>query len=137
MQSCKAAREPLLCSGGIVCYIHHRYCLKRCSSALWDGRCTHALLLPDCALLNGSRGLYRKLVAVFKPGIKWYLPIAMAICWGACDGPNRELVKMNCTLVTLYFMFLLNILSLHAVILIFIVVFSHAPHYQNYIHPQL
>ena len=26
--------------------------------------------------------LHRKLVTVFKPDIKWYLYIAMAVCWG-------------------------------------------------------
>ena len=52
---CKAANQPLLCSGWVVRHLHHQHCLNWYTSALWSGLCTHALLLPGCVLLDGSR----------------------------------------------------------------------------------
>ena len=52
---CKAAAQPLLCSVGAVCHLHHQHCLNWCTCALWSGLCSHALLLPGCVLLDGSR----------------------------------------------------------------------------------
>ena len=52
---CKAASQPLLCSGGSVQYLHHQHVLNWRSCALWDVLCTHALLLSGCVLLDGSR----------------------------------------------------------------------------------
>ena len=52
---CKAVAQPLLCSVGTVCHLHHQHCLNWCTCALWSGLCSHALLLPGCVLLDGSR----------------------------------------------------------------------------------
>ena len=79
--------------------------------------------------------LHRKLVTVFKPDIKWYLYIAMAICWGelvGAEGVCREYMPSCYTL----FICCSSLIVL-AVVPFFIVVVSFAPHYQNYIHPQL
>ena len=53
--ACKAPDQPLLFSGGAVRHLHHQHCLNWSSCALWSGLCTHALLLPGCVLLDGSR----------------------------------------------------------------------------------
>ena len=51
----KATNQPLLCSGGAVRHLHDQHLLTWCPCALWTGLCSHALLLPDCVLLDGSR----------------------------------------------------------------------------------
>ena len=83
--------------------------------------------------------LHRKLVTVFKPDISNYALIAMAICWGRmvhmtasyiyymCDFHDCDDIMYSCTYIS----------PASAVVPAFIVVFSLAPHYQNYIHPQL
>ena len=51
----KAVAQPLLCFGGIVHHLHHQHGLNWSSCALWSGLSAHALLLPGCVLLDGSR----------------------------------------------------------------------------------
>ena len=53
--ACKAPDQPLLCSGGAVRHLHHQHGLHEHSCALWSGLSAHALLLPGCVLLDGSR----------------------------------------------------------------------------------
>ena len=52
---CKAADQPLFCSVGTACHLHHQHCLNWCTCALWSGLCSHALLLPGCVFLDDSR----------------------------------------------------------------------------------
>ena len=78
--------------------------------------------------------LHRKLVTVFKPDIKSYLFIAMAICWGRLALTERVCTgKCRSTTNVLHFM---CVPFFFVVVPAFIVVFSLAPRYQNYIHPQ-
>ena len=83
--------------------------------------------------------LHRKLVHVLKPDITNYVLIAMAICWGRLARRVQRSVSefmtafcIRCTLLYLY--------PSHfalAVVPAFIVAFSLAPFYQNYIHVAL
>ena len=76
--------------------------------------------------------LHRKLVTVFKPDITSYVTIAMAICWGRLvHGEKESKTHILCTILPSC-----TILP-PVVVPAFIVVFSLAPYYQNYIHPQL
>ena len=76
--------------------------------------------------------LHRKLVTVFKPDITSYVTIAMAICWGRLVHVEREsnahylcTVLPSCAILP------------PTVVPAFIVVFSLAPYYHNYIHSRL